>query len=40
MLESYRQSLVSGSWDTTAALLANKDLIAKKKGELPYITGY
>jgi 3-isopropylmalate dehydratase small subunit len=38
--ESYRQSLISGSWDTTSALLANKDLIEKKIAELPYIAGY
>ena len=40
MPESYRQSLASGAWDTTSALLANKDLIERKIGELPYITGY
>ncbi len=40
MPESYRQSLVSGAWDITAALLANKDLVEKKMKELPYITGY
>ncbi len=40
MPESYRESLVSGSWDTTAALLENKDLIDKKLDELPYVAGY
>ncbi len=40
MPESYRRSLVSGAWDTTTALLANKDLVEKKLKELPYVTGY
>lgn len=38
--ESYRQSLVTGAWDTTALLLANRELIEKKMSELPYIAGY
>lgn len=38
--ESYRQSLVTGAWDTTTALLANKDLVEKKLKELPYVAGY
>ena len=38
--ESYRQSLVTGAWDTTALLLANRELIEKKMSELPYVAGH
>jgi 3-isopropylmalate/(R)-2-methylmalate dehydratase small subunit len=34
--DSARNSLVEGSWDTTAELLKNRDAILKKGGDLPY----
>ena len=37
MPESYRQALISGSWDTTAVLLLNLDTIRRKAAELPYL---
>ncbi len=40
MPEPYRQSLTSGTWDTTATLLENRDLVEKKATALPYIAGY
>jgi hypothetical protein len=40
MSDSYRKSLISGAWDTTGTLLANRELIEKKAQELPYIAGY
>ena len=40
MPESYRQSLASGAWDTTAALLANKELIEDKMKALPYLVKF
>ena len=38
--EPVRQSLTSGAWDTTAALLQNRDMVEKKAKELSYIAGY
>ncbi|MCX7787445.1 MAG: 3-isopropylmalate dehydratase small subunit [Spirochaetes bacterium] len=35
MNEGYRKAFLEGSWDTTAVLLANFDLIRKKAMELP-----
>ena len=40
MPESYRQSLLAGTWDTTATLLLSADLIEKTAAGLPYIAGY
>ena len=40
MPEPYRRSLATGTWDTTATLLANLELVEKKAKELPYIAGY
>jgi 3-isopropylmalate/(R)-2-methylmalate dehydratase small subunit len=40
MPESFRKSLTTGTWDTTATLLANRELIEKKAQELKYIAGY
>ncbi len=40
MPESYRQSLIAGTWDTTATLLLNVDLIEQTAAALPYIAGY
>ena len=40
MPEPYRQSLTSGTWDTAATLLENRELVEKKAKELPYIAGY
>ncbi len=40
MPESYRRSLTSGTWDTTASLLANADLTERTAVKLPYISGY
>jgi 3-isopropylmalate/(R)-2-methylmalate dehydratase small subunit len=40
MPESYRQSLLAGTWDTTATLLLNLEKIAKTAQKLPYIAGY
>lgn len=38
--EAYRKALAEGSWDSTAALLANKPTIAEKVKSLPYMHGY
>lgn len=38
--ETYRQSLVSGRWDSTAVLLANRSDIDATASRLPYITGF
>ncbi|MBT3272196.1 MAG: 3-isopropylmalate dehydratase small subunit, partial [Spirochaetales bacterium] len=40
MPESYRQNLTSGTWDTTATLLANVDMIKKTARNLPYMTNF
>jgi 3-isopropylmalate/(R)-2-methylmalate dehydratase small subunit len=37
MPEAYRMSLVEGSWDTTAQLLANESEIHKTAAEIPYL---
>jgi len=37
---SYRQSLIAGTWDTTATLLLNANLIEATATRLPYIAGY
>lgn len=39
MPESYRRSLVEGTWDTTTALLANVERIRTVTERLPYMTG-
>jgi 3-isopropylmalate/(R)-2-methylmalate dehydratase small subunit len=38
--ESSRSSLTSGTWDTTAALLANREKIEAVRNRLAYINGY
>lgn len=38
MNEGYRKAFLEGSWDTTAVLLANLDLIRKKAAALPPLT--
>lgn len=40
MPQSYRSSLIEGTWDTTAALLANREEIRKIGESLPYIAGF
>ena len=40
MPESYRSSLIAGSWDTAAELLINIEMIGKVREQLPYIKGY
>lgn len=37
MPEAYRQSLVSGTWDTASVLMANLDQIHKTAARLPYV---
>ena len=37
MPDSDRKSLVSGTWDTTAMLLANRDSIRATAARIPYI---
>lgn len=37
--ESFRRSLASGTWDTTAALLQNLDKIKQLASRLPYMKG-
>jgi len=39
-VETYRQSLVSGNWDSTAVLLSNKDGIDRTVARLPYMSGF
>ncbi|MFW6313819.1 MAG: 3-isopropylmalate dehydratase small subunit [Spirochaetota bacterium] len=39
-VETYRQSLVSGSWDSTAVLLSNEDGIEQTASRLPYMSGF
>lgn len=38
--ETYRQSLVSGTWDSTAVLLANRGGIDATAARLPYLNGF
>lgn len=38
--ESYRKSLASGTWDSTAELLQNKPLIEKCYSQLPYLQAF
>lgn len=40
MPEAAKQALISGTWDTTAQLLANKDAIATAAGNIPYLDGF
>ena len=40
MPESYRKSLVSGTWDTTSVLLENRVSIEKTASNIPYLAGY
>jgi 3-isopropylmalate/(R)-2-methylmalate dehydratase small subunit len=40
MPQAYRSSLIEGTWDTTAALLANREEIRKIGESLPYIAGF
>ncbi|HUI69744.1 MAG TPA: isopropylmalate isomerase, partial [Spirochaetia bacterium] len=35
-----RRSLVSGTWDSTAMLLANKDQIVAASKRIPYLHGF
>jgi 3-isopropylmalate/(R)-2-methylmalate dehydratase small subunit len=38
--DSSRSSLLEGTWDSTASLIASKEAIILKAGNLPYITGF
>ena len=38
--ESYRQSLLSGEWDSTSVLLSNRDQIEATAARLPYTTNF
>jgi len=38
--ETYRNALISGSWDSTALLRANLDEVKKTASKLPYMTGF
>jgi 3-isopropylmalate/(R)-2-methylmalate dehydratase small subunit len=38
--ESYRQSLIGGTWDSTSVLLANKEEIAATARRLPYTSNF
>ncbi len=40
MPDAARQALVSGTWDTTAQLLANADAIEAITGKIPYLSGF
>jgi 3-isopropylmalate/(R)-2-methylmalate dehydratase small subunit len=40
MPESHRRNFLAGTWDTVAALLANKTLIQKTAGHIPYLAGF
>lgn len=40
MPDSYRSSLIKGTWDTTAALLSNREDILAMRNRLPYLVGY
>lgn len=37
---SHRQKFLAGTWDTVAALMANKALIAKTAARVPYVGGF
>lgn len=39
-VETYRQSLVSGNWDSTAVLLSNRGEIERTVARLPYMSGF
>ena len=39
-VETYRQSLLSGSWDSTALLLDNREAIEETTSRLPYMSGF
>ncbi len=38
--ETYRQSLLSGTWDSTAVLLSNRAAIEETAARLPYLNGF
>ncbi len=38
--DTTRSSMLGGSWDSTASLLASKEVIIAKAEELPYIQGF
>lgn len=38
--ETYRQSLISGTWDSTAVLLSNRATIEETAARLPYLNGF
>lgn len=40
MPPAYLQSLTGGTWDSTALLLQNSELIHQTAGHLPYLTGF
>lgn len=40
MPDAARQALVSGTWDTTAQLLANRDAIEAAADKIPYLSGF
>jgi len=40
MPDADRKSLISGTWDTTAMLLANKDAITRAASRIPYMRGF
>lgn len=40
MSESRRSKFLSGTWDTTATLLANAALVGSAQGRIPYVAGF
>ena len=40
MPEANQKVLVSGTWDTTSVLLAEKDRIAATVGKIPYLNDF
>ena len=40
MPDSDRKSLASGTWDTTAMLLSNRDAIKAAASRIPYLRGF
>jgi 3-isopropylmalate/(R)-2-methylmalate dehydratase small subunit len=40
MPEAARMNLMSGTWDTTATLIANEAAIRETAARLPYVAGY
>lgn len=38
--ETYRNALITGSWDSTSLLRANLDKVKKTAGKLPYVSGF